>query len=46
MPSARLYRVDQHSLKLLGEYARLVLLADRCGDGGLVSHVRRVRGRG
>ena len=43
MPTARLYRLDDASAERLGEFARLVLLADRRRNGGVVSYVRGVR---
>ena len=42
-PTARLYRLDDASTERLGEYARLVRLAESRRDGGVVSYVRGVR---
>jgi hypothetical protein len=43
LSTARLYRLDDASTERLGDFAKLVLLADRRRNGGVVSDVRGVR---
>ena len=45
LPTARIYRLDDASTERLGEFARLVLLADRVRNGGVVRNVRSGGGR-